>query len=304
MPEQFEPDDKHPSWPAGLRRDLLGPYSTRLYGAPGAVDLDHVHVLWPALLSRPSQNWLCEHRERLRRWPELLAKDDFGRLGGRGPQFHLTNAMQNAAVWVHGAERRLRIAAPDGTWVEVAHCQNPKHMRSANPPPMWFSVAPGTGVWVNVGRSLVVNFTGKNPLLRSIMNWTRREEPQDFLRLALAKSLSWANKSLHGQLGTVYDTVQFIDFLHPPNLTNLILIQMWGFENDSIATHLNRLRCGPAAARTCNASEEALKQQEQCAVPRRLLRAMKPLVEQNMNCSAFQLESQPSEMVQSVLDQF
>ena len=265
------------SWPAALERDLRGPYSIRLYGSSGVLDLDTVRVIWPALLSEPARAWLCEHRAELRIKPPLLANDALA-----GPMLNLDPGitMQAAALWVHGAERRGRAAVPDGTWVEAAHCNVP-HAKSF----MWSKVAPGTGVWINVGRSLAVNFTGGNPLLRELMNWTRPEDPVHALRKSLATSAAHAAISLHGALGERYDSVQFVDFMHPPDASSHFLIHTCCHESETISTYLNRLRCGPAASRACNASEAAMVQQQACRAPRESLPVMKELHNGRADCS-------------------
>ena len=131
-------------WPPALTSELNGSYSEALYGAAGRLPAD-LRVVWPSLLS-----------------------DGAPRAGGRG-RVPLPPTPPAECAALHRrrdpapAGRALGVPAqrpsvsPTGTTLEVAHCafagvRGGDLVRPNSP--MWFFVVPGSGVSVDVGRTL------------------------------------------------------------------------------------------------------------------------------------------------------
>jgi hypothetical protein len=138
---------------------LQSAYSQALYGAHDLVPMDSLRVVWLEMLPRKALRTIAEG-VGVCKWeskPPLLP-------------FYAMNDMRvnpRGAMWVHRPASEVRPAS-DHEWVEIVHCKNPfieayrplRPSRLVQAPwklaPAWFWVAPGSGVAVNVGRSLVV----------------------------------------------------------------------------------------------------------------------------------------------------
>ena len=146
---------------AGTYDDLLGPllqgnYSQTLYGAPGRVPLHDLRVVWLDLLPKRSLRRLSQ--VGMCKWE---AKPPF-------QPFYFVQDMQASpvdAMWLSRFPPELPLASH--TWVEVAHCPNRRatsgRRRLERQPlmnwkfrPMWFYLAPGSGVSINLGRTVAV----------------------------------------------------------------------------------------------------------------------------------------------------
>ena len=131
----------------GLVADLQRDYSRQLYGQTGRVQENRLRIIWPSLL-RPrvlrSLTSSCSVPERHK--------------GQGGAQAHLwlhapKNNLQTQGVWVHQPAEHLHSNHGDHEWVEVTHCYySSEGVRSWTP--MWFFAVPGSGLSVNIGRSL------------------------------------------------------------------------------------------------------------------------------------------------------
>ena len=141
--------------------DLLGPilqgnYSQTLYGAPGRVPLHDLRVVWLDLLParslrRLSQVGMCKWEAKPPFQPFYFLQDIRA-----GP----VNAM-----WLSRFPPEVPFASH--TWVEVVHCPNRRatsgRRRLERQPlmnwkfrPMWCYHAPGSGVSINLGRTVAV----------------------------------------------------------------------------------------------------------------------------------------------------
>jgi hypothetical protein len=137
---------------ASLPADLQQEYSTRLYGAPGRVDEASLRLLWLDLLppramrSLAASGGVCKGSSAPPWRPFYAAQD--------------VTANPRDALWVHPPLQAPRTTAiASHSFAEVTHCaQNMLHRRGAawKAVPMWLYVAPGSGVWVNVGRTLAL----------------------------------------------------------------------------------------------------------------------------------------------------
>ena len=135
---------------------LQGSYSRTLYGAEGRVPLQELRLIWLDLLPRKSL--------------ELLSQVGMCKWEAKPPlqPFYFLQDMQSNPVdsmWLSRAPARTPL--PSNTWVEVTHCPNERATKErrkveAMPlmrwkhQPMWFYVAPGSGVSINLGRSVAV----------------------------------------------------------------------------------------------------------------------------------------------------
>ena len=119
---------------------LQDEYSVTLYGAKGRVPIDDLRILWLPLMPRAAI--------------KLLARIGVCGWHAEPPNrpFYLFHDLRNnprAAVWIR---KQLPVkSAPNHSWVEVTHCSRRGHASAR-----WHYVAPGSGVSVNVGRTLVV----------------------------------------------------------------------------------------------------------------------------------------------------
>jgi len=125
---------------------LQGSYSKQLYGEEGRVPLEALRVVWLSLLNRTARDalahiGLCKANARPPRHPFFWGID--------------TIANPIDAMWL--SKRSPHVAIPDFGWAEVTHCANKNSLKRPawQFGPMWLYVADGSGVSVNVGRSLV-----------------------------------------------------------------------------------------------------------------------------------------------------
>mmetsp|Transcript_3769 Transcript_3769/g.12150 ORF Transcript_3769/g.12150 Transcript_3769/m.12150 type:complete len:205 (+) Transcript_3769:79-693(+) len=137
------------SWPSAFAAELNSSYSAALYGSAGRVPAN-LRVVWPALLSESARLSLngavaCASSSRLP--PNALYFGD-------GAIQH-----QQTALWVY--QPGDLPFAPSGSTVEVAHCaysgaRGGDDVRPSRSP-MWFHVMPGSGITVEVGRTLLAS---------------------------------------------------------------------------------------------------------------------------------------------------
>ena len=127
--------------------ELSGPYSTRVYGAPGrAPSMAAIQLLWIDLLA-PAQR------------AAIGSVGVCSRRGGTPLQPLFTSVLRNA-LFVQQPHLTVHAPVPSYAWAEVVHCPLRPHAREqANfgfrYAPMWMYVASGAGVSVNVGRTFV-----------------------------------------------------------------------------------------------------------------------------------------------------
>jgi len=122
-------------------------YSVKLYGMRGQVPrMPYLRLIWMRLLS-------VKQRAALRdlRVCKLISQKQWGT-----PFFSPLDDAHDPqdSVWVHQGARLLR-PAPNHSWVEVVHCAANSSFRGK-----WFYAAAGSGVSINVGRTMVVPDAG------------------------------------------------------------------------------------------------------------------------------------------------
>lgn len=135
---------------------LQGEYSKRLYGKPGLVDSSTLRLVWldllpAAALEQLNTTGICGV-EAAGPWRPFFTSIDL-----------FTAPLD--AVWISRRNNRPHALA-NHTWVEVAHCAQGRGWAEeglSNPrpawkcKPAWFYVAHGSGVSINVGRTIVVD---------------------------------------------------------------------------------------------------------------------------------------------------
>ena len=134
--------------------DLQGEYSMQLYGADGRVPLDTLKVVWMSVLSDDalrtiaSGGGVCIHSANHVVPPFYIA------------HHHSSDPIDT--MWLRRGLRGYPITwghLPNDSWVEVTHCAAradlTKNATFGNGMGAWFYVAPGSGVSINVGRTMV-----------------------------------------------------------------------------------------------------------------------------------------------------
>ena len=137
--------------------DLQHEYSMRLYRRPGAIQFDHLHVLFADMLPRRT----------------LRALESVGVCRAEAaPPFnpfywgHDVVANPTNAIWIHRTYGPQPV--PDNSWIEVTHCAAVNSAFSGMSYAMWLYAAPGSGVSINVGRTKVAtDYSQALHLLRS-----------------------------------------------------------------------------------------------------------------------------------------
>ena len=167
-----------------LSHALQALYSEQLYGAPGRIDFSSLRVLWLDLLPRRALESLarvgvCNLDARLPHQPLFYAHDVVNnprdavwvhrlQVAHTPPSTPLTRSLTSAAsaaavqcctileiTHCTSQDDLAARALPNHSWVEVTHCPRPKHTSA-----MWLYEAPGSGVSINLGRTLIVNSVG------------------------------------------------------------------------------------------------------------------------------------------------
>lgn len=124
-------------------------YSISLYGKAEHVVESDLRVIWVSLVgsdvfSKLLAMGVCRYNSRPPHQPLYWMHD--------------TSANPKDAVWIH-KPRGADIAVGNHSWIEVTHCpQNILAPQGSNSigAPMWLYVAPGSGVSLNVGRTLAL----------------------------------------------------------------------------------------------------------------------------------------------------
>ena len=128
--------------------ELSGPYSRRVYGAPGrAPSMAALQLLWIDLLA-PLQR------------ATIGSIGVCSRAGGTPLQPLFTSVLRNA-LFVQQPHLVVHAPVPSYAWAEVVHCPLSAGPHERITPgfryaPMWMYVASGAGVSVNVGRTFTV----------------------------------------------------------------------------------------------------------------------------------------------------
>ena len=140
-----------------LSLQLQRAYSHRLYNAPGLVELSTLRVVWLSLLPRAALVL-------------LNATTGICKLDATPPfhPFFASIDLYNSplgALWISRSGSGRTQPIPNHSWAEITHCAQGAlwELEAVAKPrpawkckPMWLYVAPGSGVSINVGRSIVV----------------------------------------------------------------------------------------------------------------------------------------------------
>tara|TARA_B110001452_G_scaffold84927_1_gene69382 strand:- start:1583 stop:2626 length:1044 start_codon:yes stop_codon:yes gene_type:complete len=247
-----------------LVRALQHGYSQRLYGRPGLVELDRIRLIWPELLP-------AEVRGSLRTRCTLPKGQDARceQCGGPCRPFLWVqppkNLLQTSAVWIHRPPQQLQANHSDGEWVEVTHCYySSEGIKSSTP--MWFQATPGTGISINIGRTLRLDAVGHWPTTDETHRYTEQ------LHKAIVKGRVPRHVNTSGCDGPglscmhdlrAYDSLQYPLRAHPSfgdeRWTEIVMLN-WPGEASFITARQNRLMCGRHPyLRPCSLEDEAVR---------------------------------------------
>ena len=257
------------SIPAELQAELNSDYAAALYGPAARFKLDQTRVIWPSLLSSSGRATLkravycrgvqlCNSKSRSR--GQHCAERNSTVLFVQPPG----NFLNSEALWVHQPEWRLPRPPVTDQWAEVSHCFYWSPHEHVHPgTPMFFFHAPGSGVWLNVGRTLLVESSDPSLIAHMhkavILGYDHRIEPLlDELR----------NRSTVGNISALhdYDSVQFPLYGYSSSwggqrFTEIVMLK-WGREMSFVSQHINHVRCGQLPdLRPCNETEAAIQVQ-------------------------------------------
>ena len=241
---------------ASLVHELQTTYSSALYGAPGRLNLSEIRVCWPAGLSSHGRRALrtavsCGTPVRRNVLP-----------AGSAPRLYVDNLyafVNSVAVWVQQPPERFPEPGLPHTWIEVTHCfyySWPEHIHQGTP--IHFFHAPGSGVSINLGRSLVLrhdrygwqnvgrvhryfNDKAHRPLAQNVTSLLR--QLRKLLRTPTLDGIDTPDARRHAPI----DSVQFVGARNKnwgsERFTEVVMLR-WGTEMSFLPSHLSRLRYG------------------------------------------------------------
>lgn len=264
-------------WRAPLTHELDTTYSQKLYGKAHSLPRD-IRVLWPSLLS-PSARQELRGTVRCNRTATSATNYAF---------IHepSANYLNGNALWLRrpGVGDRGRAVATSYSWVEATHCfYFNAGEQTTDATPMWFFPAGGSGISINVGKTLVLKasvlgehalrlvhyalsgaVSASRPLLRTL-----RGQPVRLLagQRAVDKVLKPLLPKLSPPFNPPYDSVQFQHVHMPDSFHNERFIQIvvlgWGREMSFLPSYLNRtewMRCGRHPhLRPCTLADAAVR---------------------------------------------
>ena len=221
---------------------LNSTYSVAVYGVPGALD-PHFRLIWPAVLSDTALS-----RVRIRCTAPATAQEE-------GLAFNFpwpgSNFLQHAALYLYRPRSQVAFTHEDHTWVEVTHCAYTHGVHDRTP--MYFFHAPGSGLRLNVGRSL---------RLRQVHDGD--DDPHFAVHRATDRGdFATAARMLNVNLSQ-YDSIQYplytTETWRGLQFTEIAMLH-WHNEREHVTARLDELRCGPASAlRECRTDEPAITQ--------------------------------------------
>ena len=152
---------------------VLGPllqaqYSSRLYGAPGRVDLHSLRIVWLAMLPHAAlraigEVGVCRAEAKPPLQPFLTTIDlNANPRDAMWVDQHWSGEVADGGAGPHGGRNLGWLLqsqpAANNSWVEVTHCPRPAVPGAPRwkQCPMWLYAASGSGVSINLGRTLAV----------------------------------------------------------------------------------------------------------------------------------------------------
>lgn len=245
-------DDRVPA----VHAELQGEYSLRLYGARGRVPPpDSLRLLWAALMPRRAAQALRDVGVCGGSRPVPPHQRFFSSIGGGD---HAT--FPAGAVWVSQLDP---LPVPSGGWAEIYHC--PEGDEPWAQGPMWLHVAPGSGVSVNVGRTLITTYqTAVDWLLE--LEEGRAKRQVDRTRCDVVDGSIAAELARHPRLARLdsLQIVRHLEYFSPEPRNELLLLRRR--ECERITASTPGVRCGrEPELRKCTGNETALLSMARCA---------------------------------------
>lgn len=313
--------------PVALRRYVASPqYAAQLYGEREStgLNLSTLRIIWPLLLSSEANASLLGGMFKLCTslgWGRHLRK----RLGESSHWqtsrfvFYERALVNRAALWLHQPTNlplhhqpmisSSELSPSGGDFVEVSHCfyrNRQEHITLASP--MWFFHAPGSGIWLPLGKRVYIvntNVIGSRRaalLHRTLVTGFYEVPPGSTTfthRFAMfAANLSLMNYSEAAALDTVVFPLHSLQNWGGERLTELVSFRVAGGRGREIdyvekvaalrSKSWNKrsyLSCGrPPRLRRCRAEEPAMRVHgTMCTQP--LQRHMAELVTAARNCT-------------------
>ena len=286
-----------------LLRGLNESYSVALYGSPGRLPaLDDLRVVWPHALSAELNQSLTAGSTRATSLvcrSHWTASEALRRAGSRY-LFMSDKLINHAALWVHQPARPAPAPAVSYTWIEVTHCAYRSRVEGITGlSPMWFYATPGSGLSINVGRTLAIDHDPAGPteklrlaLTRGYANRHNRTAGGRIFGTDRVLRFFGHNTTIGGER---IDTVQFVNGARArrvgattqqmsrskgrlwwtTHLPNMVVTLRWGRELDYVASHLKHFQCGRHPhLRPCRPGEAALEAHGPACASRRVEHAL------------------------------
>ena len=279
------------SLPPTVTAELTAAYSRLLYGAPYRTPASNLalRVIWPKLLSPASQKALRG---------SVRCKVTQGDANSTYPYLDDRALLNGAALWLHHsttaalADQR-RVVASNG-WIEATHCfYFNMGEQTAVDTPMWFFAAAGSGISINVGRTLALRASvfgdktlralhkvlrgasaASRPVLRTLRGKkVNAASGQKLVAKVLGPLMAGELKKKKKKGGGAafappYDSVQFVYEKMPEafageHFLQIVLLDEWATEMSFLASHLNRtdrIKCGRKPyLRPCTPADAAVR---------------------------------------------
>mmetsp|Transcript_34638 Transcript_34638/g.84272 ORF Transcript_34638/g.84272 Transcript_34638/m.84272 type:complete len:365 (-) Transcript_34638:513-1607(-) len=258
---------------AALLTDLQVNYSVRLYGSKYRIDLRRIRILWPALLTPKAFRSLLQ--------PGVVTCGKDPRMSSETHMFvdPPKNNLQAQAIWIHQPTLSRALlprefaAPPSHSWVEVSHCYYSAEGGYNKIEPMWFFAAPGSGLFLNVGRTvhLDIHLGGTDEKRRERMhralaagNYYGLNElingTESDLRCWKKTRAARCFKSLKSYDSMIFPLRKWRTWGH--ELWTEIVLLHRGAERTFVSSALDWLRCGDfPRLRKCSPTDAAVRMQ-------------------------------------------
>lgn len=236
-------------WPPlmWLRARLQGDYSMRLYGGTGRLPTN-LRVVWLRQLDNAT----------LRALPPICACIP---LPPWQPFMYPPSEYDVAtdSLWIHHTGNAWQ-PAPHNSWVEVVRCVDTWR-------PLWFYVSPGSGVSVNVGKTLVQHHTGEwsggDEYLGQKTHYNENQESEN-----RGDDQHWY-QHLRDQ---GYDSIQYVHHKEDRSPEVLYELVMLRWPDHLPAGEAPAMRCGRHPwLYNCDESSIGIRMQQTCAYGQRFV---------------------------------
>lgn len=209
-------------------------YSNAIYGNENRVS-NNTLVIWLDIANEQNTSLEFLHETGICSFNSFPPKQPF--FVGHDVQVNTKNM-----IWVRHTLPHTPV--PPNTWTEITHCANPSISGA-----MWTYYAPGSGVSMNVGNTLVTRH--RRHAMKLLMSWGLLEKNNK--KICHAKSYN-----------NTYDTIQVLDgFEYYSREPRHEIIFLRHRECDKVFTHTTGVKCGKYPE-LFSCSKEHLKRMNTC----------------------------------------